>query len=128
MDNLLVFLDSISEEAIAVTVYVFCAMIILLCWHGIAKRLPRFLGGMSTILLFALILTPTVSDGHNASVAPAIFGLAFGIVTKDSPLIWFNLALIIFVIGICSIAVFSWNKFLEKKPQNNEVNEKASPL
>ena len=128
MESLLVFLDSIPEEAIAITVYVLCSLIILWCWYTIATRLPRFLGGMSTILLFALILTPTVSDGHNAAIAPAIFGLAFGIFTKDSPLIWFNLALILFVIGICSIALFSWNKFLDKKQQNNEVNEKSPPL
>ena len=127
MGSFLTMFSSIPEEAIAITVYLLCSIIVLICWYGISKRLPHFIGGMSTIVLFALILTPTVSDGHNASIAPAILGLAFGVFTKDSSLIWFNLALILFVIGICSIVVFTWNKYVEKQQLNDE-NEKASPL
>ncbi|OTG88380.1 hypothetical protein B9T31_02395 [Acinetobacter sp. ANC 4558] len=128
MDEFLAFLDTMPEDTIAITAYLVCSFIVLLCWNSIAKRLPQFIGGMSTILLFALILTPTVSDGHNASIAPAIFGLAFGIFTKDSSLIWFNSSLILFVIGVCSFAVFTWRKFLDKNQQKDNVEEKVSPL
>lgn len=127
MESFLALLDAIPEETIAITVYFLCSVIVLLCWYGIAKRLPTFIGRMSTIILFAFILTPTVSDGHNASIAPAILGLFFGIFTKDSPLIWFNLALILFVIGLCSVAVFTWNKLVEKK-QLNAAHKKTAPL
>lgn len=127
MEGFLTYLDSIPEGMIAITVYLLGSIIILSCWYSIATRLPKFIGGMTTIILFALILTPTVSDGYNASIAPAIFGLAFGILTKDSPLIWSNLALIFFVIGILSIVGYSWTKYLEKKPLNN-TKRKLPPL
>ncbi len=57
------------------------------------RRLPTTLGAISWLVVFAILVTPTVSEGPNASVAPAIFGLLFGVLTKDSPLIWSNLSL-----------------------------------
>ena len=127
MDNILTFLDSIPEETIAATVYLLGSLIVLACWYGIAIRLPKFIGGLSWIVVFAVLLTPTVSDGSNASIAPAFFGVVFGVLTKDSPLIWTNLALITFVIGLGLILGFLWTKFSTNKSEI-ESNKKSSPL
>jgi preprotein translocase subunit SecG len=127
VDNILTFLDSIPEETIAATVYLLGSLIVLACWYGIAIRLPKFIGGLSWIVVFAVLLTPTVSDGSNASIAPAFFGVVFGVLTKDSPLIWTNLALITFVIGLGLILGFLWTKFSTNKSEI-ESNKKSSPL
>ena len=61
MNSFLSLLDSIPEDSIAVTVYVLGSMIILWAWYAIAKRLPQPLGGITWIIGFAILLTPTVS-------------------------------------------------------------------
>ncbi|WP_374668316.1 hypothetical protein [Acinetobacter sp.] len=127
MNSLWALLDSIPEDSIAITVYLAGSLIILASWYSIAKRLPNPLGGISWIVVFAVLLTPTVSEGSNASIAPAIFGLLFGLLTKDQPLVWTNLSLILFVIGIGFVIGFFWTKFNANKA-HAALNKKSSPL
>ncbi|WP_163124236.1 hypothetical protein [Acinetobacter portensis] len=127
MDSFLSMLDAIPEGMIAITVYLLGSVIVLACWYGIAIRLPKLLGGMSWIVLFALLLTPTASDGNNASIAPAVFGVLFGVLTKDSPLIWLNLSLILFVIGLGAIIGYLWSKYTSNKTEI-ELSKKDLPL
>ena len=103
MNGYVAVLDSIPEQSIAVAVYLLGSLIALWCWYGVTKRLPKPLGGFLWILGFAILLTPTVSEGPNASIAPAIFGLLLGVLTKEQALIWINASLILFVIGIGSV-------------------------
>lgn len=127
--NFLDLLDSIPEDNIAISVYILGTLLILWCWYGVAKRLPSPLGGITWIIVFAVIATPTISEGPNSEVAPAVFGLLFGILTKDTPLIWSNLALIAFVIGIGLIAGFFWSKYkANKNMQQSTVAKNISPL
>lgn len=127
MDSILGFLDLIPEETIAITVYLLGSLMILACWYGIAKRLPRLLGGLTWIILFALLMTPTVSNTNNASVSPAIFGVIFGVLTKDYPVLWANLSLIFFVVGLGCVLGYLWSKYTENKAKI-ELNKKGSPL
>jgi len=130
MNGYVTVLDSIPEETIAVLVYVIGSIIALWCWYGVTKRLPRTLGGILWILAFAVLLTPTVSEGPNASVAPAIFGLMFGVLTKEQELVWINASLILFVIGIASLIGYCWSTYVTNKAKNavTTVNKKTSPL
>lgn len=123
-------LDSIPEDSIAITVYVLGTLIILWCWYAIAKRLPSPLGGITWIVIFAILATPTISEGPNSAIAPAFFGLVFGVLTKDSPIIWSNVSLIVFVIGIGLCAGYFWSKYqTNKSVRNSSVNIKTtSPL
>jgi len=127
MDSLWALLDSIPEDTIAITVYLVGSVIALTCWYGVAKCLPKMLGGITWILLFSILLTPTVSEGSNASIAPAIFGLLFGILTKDQTLVRANLSLILFVLGICMVLGFFWSKYKSVKAKQI-INNKTSPL
>lgn len=127
MDSLLSMLDAIPEETIAVTVYLLGSILVLACWYGIAIRLPKLLGGLSWIVVFAILLTPTASDGNNASVAPAFFGVVFGVLTKDTPLLLVNASLILFVIGIGSVIGYLWTKYTSNKA-NMKLTKKNSPL
>ncbi|MBJ9984513.1 hypothetical protein IAE19_03550 [Acinetobacter sp. S40] len=121
-NGLLSSLDSLPEDSIAVTVYVVGTIIVLWCWYGVAKRLPNLLGGVSWIILFAILATPTVSDGTNAEIAPAIFGLLFGILTKEQPLVWANASLILLVIGVGLVLGYLWSKYRI----NKAVSHKSS--
>ncbi|MGE8561989.1 MAG: hypothetical protein ACN6NJ_13765 [Acinetobacter sp.] len=127
MNSFLSLLDSIPEDSIAVTVYLLGSLIILWSWYAIAKRLPQPLGGISWIVGFAILLTPTVSEGNNASVAPAIFGLIFGILTKETALVWSNASLILFVIGLGLVVGYLWSKYSTRKAKF-VVNKNSSPL
>ena len=123
-------LDSIPEDSIAIAVYVLGTLIILWCWYSIAKRLPSPLGAISWVLVSAILATPTVSEGPNSAIAPAIFGLIFGVLTKDSPLIWSNFSLIAFVVGIGLVAGFFWSKYItnKKSVQKSTQTKISTPL
>lgn len=123
-------LDSIPEDSIAITVYVLGTLIILWCWYAIAKRLPSPLGGITWIVIFAILATPTISEGPNSEIAPAFFGLVFGVLTKDSPIIWSNFSLIAFVIGIGLVAGYFWSKYTTNKNsiRTNDAVKTTSPL
>ncbi|MBB4836379.1 hypothetical protein [Acinetobacter schindleri] len=127
MNGYVTVLDSIPEESIAIAVYLIGSIIALLCWYGVTKRLPKPAGGFLWILVFAILLTPTVSEGPNASLAPAIFGLIFGVLTKEQELVWINASLILFVIGIASLIGYCWSSYVTNKAKIT-VNKKTSPL
>lgn len=114
-------LDSIPEESIAITVYILGALILLWCWFALAKRLPYPFGSVSWIVLFAILLTPTVSEGPNASIAPAFFGVLFGVLTKQTLLVWVNLSAIFFVIGLGLLIGYFWSKHRAMKNSNQNV-------
>lgn len=127
MNSFLSLLDSIPEDSIAVTVYVLGSIIILWAWYAIAKRLPKPLGGITWIIGFAILLTPTVSEGNNASIAPAIFGLLFGVLTKETALVWSNASLILFVIGLGLVVGYLWSRYTANKAKF-VVRKNSSPL
>ena len=79
------------------------------------SRLPNPIGGILWIIVFAILATPTISEGPNSELAPAIFGLIFGVLTKEHVLIWSNLSLILFVIGTGLLIGFCWSKYSANK-------------
>ncbi|OTG66305.1 hypothetical protein B9T25_10910 [Acinetobacter sp. ANC 4470] len=127
MNSFLSLLDSIPEDSIAITVYLLGSVIILWSWYAIAKRLPKPFGGITWIIGFAILLTPTVSEGNNASIAPAIFGLLFGVLTKENALVWSNASLILFVVGLGLVVGYLWSQYTTKKAKF-VVNKDSSPL
>lgn len=128
-NNFLDLFDAIPEESIAITVYILGALIIMWCWTSIMRRLPATLGGILWVILFALIATPTISEGPNSELAPASFGLVFGVLTKDSVLIWSNLSLILFVIGLGLMIGYWGNKYKAAKAKNTQAaTTEQSPL
>lgn len=127
MNSFFSLLDSIPEDSIAVTVYLLGSVIILWAWYVIAKRVPKPLGGMTWLIGFAILLTPTVSEGNNAAIAPAFFGLLFGLLTKEKALVWTNASLILFVIGLGLIIGALWSKYMANKAKF-VANNNSSPL
>ena len=127
MNSFFSLLDSIPEDSIAITVYLLGSVIMLWSWYPIAKRLPKPFGGITWMIGFAILLTPTVSEGNNASIAPAFFGLLFGILTKENALVWSNASLILFVVGLGLVVGYLWSQYTAKKAKF-VVNKNSSPL
>ena len=117
--HILSVLDQFPEEYVAIIVYVTGAMIALWCWYRLMSRLPNPIGGILWIVVFALLVTPTISEGPNSALAPAVFGLIFGLVTQEQFLIWTNLSLILFVVGIGLLVGFCWSKYTEHKAEHS---------
>ncbi|TXJ01649.1 MAG: hypothetical protein E6Q26_06710 [Acinetobacter sp.] len=117
--HILSVLDQFPEEYVAIIVYVTGAMIALWCWYRLMSRLPNPIGGILWIVVFAILVTPTISEGPNSALAPAVFGLIFGVVTQEQFLIWTNLSLILFVVGIGLLVGFCWSKYTEHKAEHS---------
>lgn len=113
--NILSVLDQFPEENVAIIVYVTGTLIALWCWYRLMSRLPNPVGAILWIIVFAILVTPTISEGPNSALAPAVFGLIFGILTKEHILIWSNLSLILFVIGVGLLVGFCWSKYSANK-------------
>lgn len=109
------FLDNIPEYNLAITIYLGGSVLALWLWYLIAKSLPRTLGGMTWIILFACLLSPTLTEGANAKIAPAIVGLMFGILTDEKNLIWANLIPILCVAALGFFLGYLWIKYQENR-------------
>lgn len=92
--------DGVPEYTLAISVYLGGTALVLWLWWTVARRLPRTIGGMSWIILLAILCTPTVTEGPNGQIAPAVIGLLFGLVVKDSVLFFSNLLPMLLVIAV----------------------------
>lgn len=90
----------VPEYPLAVSVYLGGSALALLLWVRVARALPRPLGGMSWVLLLAILLTPTVTPGINAQLAPAVVGLGLAVVSKQYDQIIPHLLPMLAVIGV----------------------------
>jgi hypothetical protein len=93
-------MDSGSEYWLAVTVYVVGSAIALWLWRQVIRPLPHPFGGISWLVVFALLFAPTVTEGDNGQIAPAVIGLLFGVISKNKELILSSLLPILLVLGL----------------------------
>lgn len=96
----------VPEYPLAVTVYVGGSLLVLWLWSIVARAMPRTIGEMSWVLLLSILATPTVTEGPNGQIAPAVVGLMFGVITKDVPLILHSALPMLFVFGIGCLVCF----------------------
>lgn len=111
--NFLNLFDGIPESTLAVVVYVGGTLLALYAWYGITRRIPSPFGGILWIFAFALLATPTISEGENAGIAPALIGVIFGALTGEKHLITNNIMLILLVMSIGFVVQFCWIKYKE---------------
>lgn len=111
LHQILSYLDIFPEGSIAIVTYIGGVILTLLAWYFITKPYPKFCA-ISTLVLFAIIATPTVSEGSNAALAPAICAVLFGTLTHDHALVVLNLACMLFVVGLGLLVAYCWNKFI----------------
>ncbi|OLF39323.1 MULTISPECIES: hypothetical protein [unclassified Psychrobacter] len=59
------------------------SIIVLLLWILVARMLPRPLGGMSWMVLFAVLLAPGTALSDPSVIAPASISVVYAIMMKD---------------------------------------------
>ena len=59
-------------------------VLVLVLWLLVARMLPRPLGGMSWMVLFAVLLAPGTAIGDPSVIAPASIGVVYAIMMKDT--------------------------------------------
>ncbi|MEC7118859.1 MAG: hypothetical protein VXW65_03015 [Pseudomonadota bacterium] len=102
--------EGVPEYPLAVSVYVGGSVLALLLWLRVVRALPRPIGGMSWVILFAILFAPTVTEGANAQLAPAAIGLIFAVITKDHVLMLQSALPILFLIGIGFLLGFLYER------------------
>lgn len=90
----------VPEYPMAIAIYLLGSALLLWLWAAFARSLPRPVGGMSWVIVLAILATPTVTEGENGALAPAVVGLLLGVVTKNTPLILSSVLPMLFVVGL----------------------------
>lgn len=107
--------DGIPEGVIAVSVYIGGTIIALWAWYNVVRIFPRGLAVALWVMLFGLLATPTVSEGDNAGLAPALIGLVFGVVTKDKTVILYNMMSMLLVMGLGLLVAYFVQQYLRNR-------------
>ena len=83
-------------------------VLVLVLWLLVARMLPRPLGGMSWMLLFAVLLAPGTAIGDPSVIAPASIGVVYAIMMKDTAGAITNMLPILMVLVVGLFVGFIW--------------------
>ncbi len=116
----------IPPDKLPLYAYVGFSIIVLLLWALVVRVLPKTLAGLSWIITFAILLTPTTSLGTSPQIAPASIAVVYGILLQDGAIIFNGLLPIMIVITVGCIVGFLWQimkggveKVFEKSKKND---------
>lgn len=99
----------IPAEQLPIVAYGVFSIIVLLLWILVVRIIPtRTLAGLSWIILFAILLTPTTSLGTKPELAPASISVVYGILLKDNTIVFNGLLPIMIVITAGCVLGFLW--------------------
>lgn len=73
----------IPADELPFQVYVGGSLLVCALWFFVARVLPRPFGGMSWMVVIAILFTPGESLGATGDVAPACISVAYSILMKD---------------------------------------------
>ena len=83
-------------------------IIVLILWLLVARILPRPLGGMSWMILFAVLLAPGTALGDPSVIAPASISVVYAIMMKDTAGAITNMLPILVVLVVGLFVGFVW--------------------
>ena len=83
-------------------------IIVLILWLLVARILPRPLGGMSWMMLFAVLLAPGTALGDPSVIAPASISVVYAIMMKDTAGAITNMLPILVVLVVGLFVGFVW--------------------
>lgn len=113
----------IAPDKLPIYAYLGFSLLALVLWWFVARLLPKTLAGLSWIILFAILLTPTTSLGTSPQIAPASIGVIYGILLKDSAIIFNSLLPMLVVVTVGCVMGFLWQ--LLKFGLERTANKKA---
>lgn len=100
--------QNVPADDLPMYAYLGGTIIVLLLWILVARIMPKPLGGMSWMILFAVLLAPGSALGDQGQIAPASIGVVYAIMIKDMPSA-INSALPILVVLVVGLFVgFVW--------------------
>lgn len=100
--------ENVPADSLPLYVYIGCSILALLLWVLVTRVIPKPLGGMSWVMLFALLMTPGASLDSSGAIAPASIGVVHSIMMKDFASALANLVPILFVIVVGFFLGFIW--------------------
>jgi len=83
-------------------------VIVLVLWLLVARMLPRPLGGISWMMLFAVLLAPGTALGDPSVIAPASIAVVYAIMMKDTAGAITNMLPILVVLVVGLFVGFVW--------------------
>lgn len=83
-------------------------VIVLVLWLLVARMLPKPLGGMSWMMLFAVLLAPGTALGDPSVIAPASIAVVYAIMMKDTAGAITNMLPILVVLVVGLFVGFVW--------------------
>ncbi len=83
-------------------------IIVLILWVLVSRVLPRPLGGMSWMILFAVLLAPGTALGDPSVIAPASISVVYAIMMKDTAGAIANMLPILVVLVVGLFVGFVW--------------------
>ncbi|PIE47483.1 MAG: resolvase [Gammaproteobacteria bacterium] len=111
----------VPADDLPVYAYLGGSIIVLILWLFISRFLPKPLGGMSWIILFAVLLTPGASHDYSGKIAPASMGVVYSLLMKDFVQAISNLVPILFVVVVGFFLGFIWQVMLSSMNKNKKV-------
>ena len=76
--------SGVSPDNLPMYAYLGGAIIVLVLWLLVARMLPRPFGGMSWMILFAVLLAPGTALSDPSTIAPASISVVYAIMMKDT--------------------------------------------
>lgn len=113
----------VPHDSLPMTAYIGFSIIVLLLWILVVRILPKTLAGISWIILFAILLTPTTSLGTPPDIAPASIGVVYGILLNDNGIVFNSLLPIMVVITVGCVLGFLWQIVRMGLDKNRKVKK-----
>lgn len=88
--------------------YVGGSIMVLLLWILVARMLPKPLGGISWVVLFAILFAPGTALGDPSVIAPASISVVYALMVKDIPGALANALPILVVLFVGLFLGFIW--------------------
>ena len=76
--------SGVPPDDLPMYAYLGFAIIVLVLWLLVARMMPRPLGGMSWMILFAVLLAPGTALSDPSTMAPASISVVYAIMMKDT--------------------------------------------
>lgn len=75
--------DGVPAAELPLYAYIGGSVIVLLLWLFVARMLPRPLGGVTWVILFAILFAPGSALNDPSAIAPASISVVYSIMMKD---------------------------------------------
>lgn len=76
--------SGVPADDLPMYAYLGFSIIVLILWLLVARVMPRPLGGMSWMVLFALLLAPGTALNDPSTIAPASISVVYAVMMKDT--------------------------------------------